>query len=455
MSYIFSLTAFKNPLLRKIYLKFAHFCALLVCALLALGISFPVHAALEITINQGSIAPTPIAIVLEPSEDAEAQAALARMQEVIESDFSNTGLFALIPASAFIQKPETLSSGLHYSEWRLIKADKILTLKVVERSFDKLRIEARLYDSIQEKMIEGRSFSADLKNWRRIAHKIADMTYQKVTGDPGYFDTQIVYVSYSQKGIKRQERIAIMDYDGANHFYLTDGKNLVMTPRFSPNRRYVTYLDYQNKKPRVFLYDRAKNKKILVGHFPGMTFAPRFSYDGKHLVLSFSQNGNTSLFEMDLETLKMKQLTSGPVIDTSPSYAPTGDRLVFNSDRTGRTQLYVLDLAKGEPERISFGEGSYRTPVWSPRGDWIAFTKMYQGEFYIGVIRPDGSGERLITKGYLVEAPSWSPNGHAILFTRDDRQGKPRLHAIDFTGFNERQISTPDNAIQGDWSMLR
>lgn len=427
-----------------------HFLTLLTLTLL----SGPASAELALSIQRGKIAPTPIALVPYSGDDT-AQQDLSEVTKVVVQDLKNTGLYHIISPEKFIQRGDSLAAGLHFSEWRLIKANKVVTLKHTLMENGDVRIEVRIHDSIRERQTHGRAIRSTPANLRRLAHKISDFIYEATTGDPGYFDTQITYVAYEEKQQQRRERLAIMDYDGYNQHYISDGANLVMTPRFSPDRRLITYLDYKDQKPRVYIYDRFKNTRKLVGNFPGMTFAPRFSPDGKRLVMSFSKNGNTSLFEMNLETKTMRRLTNDPVIDTSPSYAPDGTKIVFNSDRMGRTHLFVLDLNRGEPERISFGEGSYRTPVWSPRGDWIAFTKIFRGEFYIGVIRPDGTGERLITRGFLVESPCWSPNGHAILFTRDDRQGTPRLHAIDFTGYNERLINTPHNAVQGDWSMLR
>jgi tol-pal system beta propeller repeat protein TolB len=427
---------------------------LFLCCLTLL--SSRVQADLELNITSGHLAPIPIAITDIGTESSSTAELAARMTEVIKNDLTTSGLFRLIPKSGFLQKQETLNQGVHFSEWRLINADNLFTARIIESAWNTLKVEFRLFDTIRELQIEGQAFTGSDKDWRRIAHKIADAIYKRLTGDQGYFDTEIVYISRTEKGNKRTERLAVMDYDGANHHFLTQGDTLVLTPRFSPDRRYITYLDYATRRqPRVYIFDRQTKTKTLVGNFPGMTFAPRFSPDGSRLIMSFAQKGNTSLFEMDFKSLKIRRLTFDPVIDTSPCYSPDGTKIVFNSDRSGQTHLYVMDAQGGSAERISFGSGSYRTPVWSPRGDWIAYTKIFQGEFYIGVIRPDGSGERLITKGYLVEGPAWSSNGHSILFTRDDRQGRPRLNVIDFTGYNEREIPTPNQALQGDWSTLR
>jgi TolB protein len=308
---------------------------------------------------------------------------------------------------------------------------------------------------VTEKQMEGLAFLGTQEEWRRIAHKISDAIYKRVTGEEGYFDTKIVYVSQVGPSKKRVKRLAIMDQDGAGHRYLTSGQSIVLTPRFAPNLHQITYLDFQSGRPRVWIMNTGTQKKELVGNFPGMTFAPRFSPDGQNMVMSFAKDGNTSLYAFNLATREAKRLTSGPVIDTSPSYSPDGSQICFNSDRGGRTQIYVMDKDGGNAQRISFGDGSYRTPVWSPRGDLIAFTKITDGAFYIGVMKPDGSGERLLAKGWVVEDPCWSPNGRVLMFTRQDRSGgSSRVYTIDLTGNNERLVETPTDGAGASWSPL-
>lgn len=418
-------------------------------------------AALDIKITRGNINPIPLAIPSLEGESSYEKEMAIKIRDVIINDLKSSGLFRFIPESSYIQKIENLQTNPHYSEWRLIKADNLVAAKVIDASGGKIRVEFRVFDTIRELQLEGKAYVGLEKDWRRVAHKVADAIYKRLIGDDGYFDTQIAYVARTEKvdartkKISRTERLAIMDQDGENHRYLTDGKNLVMSPRFSADLRYIAFLDYAHNKPRVYIYNRETRHTTLVGNFAGMTFAPRFSPDGDRLAMSFSHKGNTSLFEMNLKTLKIKRLTFDPVIDTSPSYSPDGSKIIFTSDRSGQTQLYVMNANGGSAKRISFGSGSYRTPVWSPRDDLIVFTKIWKGQFYIGVMRTDGSGERLITKGYLVEGPCWSPNGRVVLYTRDDRRGSPHLYTIDIAGFNERKLPTPTTAIQGTWSNKR
>ena len=312
-----------------------------------------------------------------------------------------------------------------------------------------------MWDVASEQQLIGKSFTTTKSNWRRIAHVIADAIYERLTGDKGYFNTRVVYVSETGRATRRIKRLAMMDQDGENHRFLTDGRNLVLTPRFSPNMQKITYLEYVGNSPRVYMLDLDTNRRQVLGNFPGMTFAPVFSPDSSKVLLSYANHGSTNIYEMDIKTRKTRQITYGSgAISTSPSYSPDGSKIVFNSDRGGNQQLYVMNADGSDVQRISFGKGRYATPVWSPRGDYIAFTKMANGAFYIGVMYPDGSGERLLADGYLVEGPTWSPNGRVLMYFRQDRGSPVRLYSIDLTGYNERRIVTPAEASDPAWSPL-
>jgi TolB protein len=431
-----------------------YFCIL--CAIIATLLSLStLHAELEINVTRGTIEPMPIAIPNFASQSASDASLGDRMAEVITKDLESSGLFIPVNHGAFIQDSASLQQGPHFSEWRLIKADSVVVGKVEDTGQGNIRVDFRLYDVVREVQIAGKAITGPAQEWRRIAHKVSDAIYKRIIGDEGYFDTQIVYVAREIHNGERVERIAIMDQDGAKLHYITTGDSLVLSPQFSPDMRFLTYIDFRNnKQAKVYLLNLDTQQRLLMGNFPGLTFAPSFSPDGRKLALSFAKGGMTSLYAFDLSSHLIHQLTNEPVIDTSPSYSPDGSRIVFNSDRGGQTQLYVMNADGSNVVRISFGSGSYRTPVWSPRGDLIVFTKMLGGVFYIGVMRPDGSGERLITSGYMVESPCWCPNGRVILFTREARKGDPRLYTIDITGYNEREIPTPTSAAHGSWSPL-
>ena len=314
-----------------------------------------------------------------------------------------------------------------------------------------------MWDVFAQQQLVGLAFQTTPDNWRRISHIIADAIYKRLTGEEGYFDTRIVYVAESGPMNRRTKRLAIMDQDGENHAYLTDGRVLVLTPRFSPTAHQITYLAYYNNKPRVYLFDVDSGRQEILGDFPGMTFAPRFSPDGNKVIMSLAKDGNSDIYTMDLRSRTSRRLTADASIETAPSFSPDGQRITFESDRSGGQQIYVMGADGSGAQRISFGDGRYGSPVWSPRGDLIAFTKMLGGKFYIGVMRPDGSGERLLTQGYLVDGATWAPNGRVVIFYRESPSGNelnPRLYSIDITGRNERQVQTPGHSSDPAWSPL-
>ena len=425
-------------------------------------------ALVEVDITRGNLNPLPIAVsplyIESGSKDLKEGDKVIknvgeRISEIVEVNFRRSGLFNPLKKDSFVQKPEIAHVKPRFEDWRLIKAQALVTGKVTFLD-DKLRVEFRLWDVVAAKEMIALAFSTTPGNWRRVAHIISDKIYQRLTGEEGYFDTRIIYVSETGKKTQRYKKLAIMDQDGANVKYLTLGNELVLTPRFSPKNQLVTYLSYFRNLPRVYLLDIETGVQEVVGDFPGMTFAPRFSPDGKKIIMSFAKDGNSDIYTMDMTTRVVEKITDHTSIDTSPSYSPDGKYICFNSDRSGLQQIYVMRSDGSNVKRITFGKGLYGTPVWSPRGDLIAFTKVHKSRFYIGVMRPDGSGERLLTENFYQEAPSWSPNGRVLIFyreTKSDSEGKgfsAKLWSIDLTGYNERLIETETDGSDPSWSSL-
>ena len=424
------------------------------------------NALIKVDITRGNLDPLPIAVsplhvekTSENLENLDTKKLGLNISSIIEKNFKSTGLFNPLKREAFVQKPDIAHLKPRFEDWRLIKAQALVTGKLSVIN-NKLKVEFRLWDLTASKEMIALSFTTTPSNWRRVAHIISDKIYERLTGEEGYFDTRIIYVAESGPKNQRVKKLAIMDQDGAKTKYLTLGNELVLTPRFNPSNQMVTYLSYFRNLPRVYLLDIETGKQEVVGNFPGMTFAPRFSPDGKKIIMSFAKDGNSEIYTMDLENRIVEKITNHPSIDTSPSYSPDGKFISFNSDRSGYQQIYVMKSDGSNVKRISFGKGIYGTPVWSPRGDLIAFTKLHKGKFYIGVMRTDGSGERLLTENFYQEAPSWSPNGRVLIFyreTKTDSKGKgfsAKLWSIDLTGYNERQVPTPTDGSDPSWSSL-
>lgn len=419
----------------------------------------PAHAVLKIDITRGTVEPLPIAVTPFNGSRQDENDYGQRIADVITADLERTGLFRTIDRGAYIEDPKAIQLTPRFADWRVIGSDALVTGQVRMLPDGRLRAEFRLWDTALESQEIGKAIATQPDNWRRVAHLIADAIYERLTGERGYFDTRIVYVAESgPKGPKRVHRLAIMDQDGANHRYLTYGEDQVLTPRFSPSRQEITYMAFRNNQARVYILDLETQQQELLSNLGDMNFAPRFSPNGQQIVMSMSKRGNSDVYVMDLRSRNLKRLTDNPSIDTSPSFAPDGTQIVFNSDRGGSSQLYVMDKNGGNVRRISFGEGRYYTPVWSPRGDLIAFTKQLKGTFYIGVIRPDGSGERLLADSFHNEGPTWAPNGRVLMFYRTEptdsrgRGGRSFIYSVDLTGRNERKVLTPGEASDPAWS---
>ncbi len=429
----------------------------------------PAYAELKIDITRGTVEPLPIAITPFSGQRPEEAEFGRNISGVIAADLERSGLFRPIDPRAFIEATDAMDSLPRFGDWRVIDAQALVQGRTEMVADGRLRVEFRLWDVFAEQQMVGLAYFTVPDNWRRVAHIIADAIYKRLTGEDGYFDTRIVYIAQqSANGACRAttplnpfgKRLAIMDQDGENHRFLTDGSSLVLTPRFSPTLQEITYMSYHSQVPRVYIYNIDTGHQEVVGDFPGMSFAPRFAPNGKSVVMSVAESGNSDIYTLDLATRKIRRLTQHSGIDTSPSYSPDGRFLAFTSDRGGSQQIYVMDNSGRNARRISFGKGLYSTPVWSPRGDLIAFTKQTGGRFFIGVMRPDGSGERLLAEDFKIEAPTWAPNGRVLMFFRKGRTnadgtgGRTRLFTIDLTGYNERELITLCDASDPAWSPL-
>ena len=309
---------------------------------------------------------------------------------------------------------------------------------------------------VSPQQLTGQQYFTAPDNWRRIAHIISDAIYERLTGEKGYFDSRVVFVDESGPKDHRVKRLAIMDQDGANVRYLTRGDDLVLTPRFSPTTQEITYMSFGQREPRVFLLNIETGQREIVGNFPGMSFSPRFSPDGQRVIMSLQQGGNSNIYVLDLRSKQMTRLTDTPAIDTAPSYSPDGARICFEI-RPRRPAADLRDGARaaGRRSASASAKARYSTPVWSPRGDSIAFTKQGGGRFAIGIMKPDGSGERILTEGFHNEGPTFAPNGRVVMFFRDPGgNAGPSLYTVDITGRNEQKVPTPGFASDPAWSPL-
>ena len=434
----------------------------LVSGMASLGVlaGGPIRHALaqapkRIIVPEGDFAPLPIALPNFVAGTPSGGEGGVGVTQVITNNLKRSGLFAPIDQAAYIEKVVNIDAPPQFQNWKTVNAQALVTGRMTRQPDGRLKAEFRLWDVNTAQQLAGQQYSTSPEYWRRIAHIVSDQIYERLTGEKGYFDSRVVFVDETGTKERRVKRLALMDQDGANVRYLTRGSDLVLTPRFSPSTQEITYMEFGQGDPRVYLLNIETGQREIVGNFPGMSFSPRFSPDGQRVIMSLQQGGNSNLFVMDLRSKSTMRLTDTPAIDTSPSYAPDGTRLCFESDRGGKPQIYVMPAAGGPAQRISFGEGSYSTPVWSPRGDYIAFTKQGSGQFSIGIMKPDGSGERILTSGFHNEGPTFAPNGRVLMFFRDPGGNSgPALYTIDMTGRNELRVATPSFASDPAWSPL-
>lgn len=428
--------------LQTLFLTFA--AAVLVAGFAASA----ARAEIEVNVNRGDIQPLPIAVPAFGGGQVGADIA-----SVIAANLQRSGLFRPLDPAGFIEKDLTAAVQPRFADWKQINAQALVNGQARMQD-GHLVVDFRLWDVFSEQQLLGLQFTSSPENWRRVAHKISDQIYERLTGEKGYFDTRVVFVAESGGRAARKKVLAIMDQDGANPSYLTDGSYIVMTPRFSSSSQQITYMALRADGSTIYLFNLETGRRESLGNFKGMVFAPRFAPDGGRVAFSVERGGNSDIFVMDLRNRAATRLTADPAIDTSPSFSPDGTRIVFNSDRSGAPQLYVMGADGSNPRRISFGQGRYTTPVWSPTGEFIAFTKQTGGEFHIGVMRADGSDERILTSSYLDEGPTWAPNGRVLMFTRESPGGIPKLWSVDVTGRIQQPVPYPQGGSDPAWSPL-
>lgn len=435
-------------MLKKI-LSFFMLCALVV---------LPARAELKVDIIAGATEPIPVAVQkFETLGNVSAKDA-AMIRSVVEADLKSTGLFRIVSHDAF---PEYVKMGAlpNFKSWMAIKTQVLVQAKLSASDDGKYKLEFYVWDINGQEQIEAQSLIASKKSARRLAHIMADAIYERLTGEIGYFDTQIVFIAETGPVHNRTKRMAIMDQDGFGMRYLSDKKTFVMSPHFSPNVQTIVFLSFYDDDPMVWTLDLDTGEQRRLGQFGGMNFAPRFSPDGTKVALSLVKNGITHIYEYDMETKTLRQLTFGNSLNTSPSYSPDGKKLAFNSDRSGSQQIHVLDLETGTESRLTYGAGRYATPAWSPDGQFIAFTKMADDTFYIGIMDPRGRNEKILAGGWYMEAPSWAPGSRRLVYYETEKalDGIERIshiRSVDITGRNVYDIELPDdiNGVEPIWS---
>lgn len=385
------------------------------------------------------------------AEGGNTEALGRNVARVVFNDLRNNGLFKPVGPDQLPDVAFPQVAAPTFDTWRGRSAEMLVQGFVKANDDGRLTVGCYLYDVALGSELARQGYVVKPEEWRRAAHKCADMVYSRLSGESPFFDSKIAYIAETGPKDRRRKQLAIMDSDGANHRFITNGQATALTPRYSPDYSRIVYLSYLNGAPRIYVYNVGTGQQTLVTQSTNPTFAPRWSPDGKWILYSMAISGNTDIYRVPSTGGQSTRLTDSPGIDVGGSYSPDGSKIVFESDRSGSQQLYVMDADGSNQKRISFFGGRAATPEWSPRGDQIAFTHI-GGNFRIAVTDPYGKGMRFLTDSWQDEAPTWSPNGRIVQFFRTERgSGKTGIWQVDLTGRNERKLNTPVDGSDPAW----
>ncbi|MBA4086284.1 MAG: Tol-Pal system beta propeller repeat protein TolB [Novosphingobium sp.] len=391
------------------------------------------------------------ASVATAAEGGNTEALGRNVARVVYNDLRNNGLFKPVGPDQLPEVAFPQVAAPTFDTWRGRSAEMLVQGFVKANDDGRLTVGCYLYDVALGSELARQGYVVKPEEWRRAAHKCADMVYSRLSGESPFFDSKIAYIAETGPKDRRRKQLAIMDSDGANHRFITNGQATALTPRYSPDYSRIVYLSYLNGAPRIYVYNVGTGQQTLVTSSTNPTFAPRWSPDGKWILYSMAIAGNTDIYRVPATGGQSTRLTDSPGIDVGGSYSPDGSKIVFESDRSGSQQLYVMDADGSNQKRISFFGGRAATPEWSPRGDQIAFTHI-GGNFRIAVTDPYGKGMRFLTDSWQDEAPTWSPNGRIVQFFRTERgSGKTGIWQVDLTGRNERKLNTPVDGSDPAW----
>ncbi len=328
----------------------------------------------------------------------------------------------------FIQvlDPEQYGGGQE-ADWQRLGVDYV-ALGRYEKNKSGLLLEARIFDVAENKMLFGRRYTGSPNQKNDMVLRFCDMVIEEFTGDPGISRSRVAYVSDATG----RKEVYITDVLGLHTRQVTRHKHLTVSPRFSPDGKFLAYSSYHSGNQNLYITDLAQSKITrAISRRRGMNLAPAWSPDGKTMAVTLSKDGSPDLYLIDLQGRILERLTKKTGINVSPSWSPDGKSFAFVSDRSGKPQIYIMDIQSKRVQRLTFAGSENTEPNWSPKGDLIAYTGRENGTYHIFTIDPVGrSAPQQITSGYgEFESPSWSPDGKQIMFTRR-RGAKQEICAV-------------------------
>ena len=387
--------------------------SLLVILFLFSLISSSAHALLEIEITQGVESALPIAIT-PVAGDAPVEATL--LESVVFSDLHRSGFFSIVDKKKYPQQSVKLDQ-VEYEQWRNNGMEALLVMNLNEAGDDNVRVQFELYDLVRKNRALGHSVTTGKKQLRRVAHKISDLVFEKLTGIKGAFSTRIAYISEVSAKDKKKFQLQIADADGFNPRTVFTSSKQLMSPSWAPDGRRVAYVSFENERTEIFVQDITTGARSKLSSEPGINSAPAWSPDGSYLALTLSSGGDPEIYVMEVETRKLRKLTDHYGIDTEPAWSPDGRFIFFTSNRSGSPQIYQVPFGGGKPKRLTF-EGNYNAaPAVSSDGKYIAMVHNRGNGYSIAVLDLKNNLFSLLTDGVLDEAPSFAPNGSMIIYS--------------------------------------
>ncbi len=405
--------------------------SLIACAALVL-LQTPAHAELTIEITGAGANRIPLAIADFGGEPGTSRA----LTSVVRGDLERSGLFKMVDTSGTVL---TEASSPVYDEWKAKGADALAAGSIGVSGDGRQEARFRLYDVNKQGVLGGAAFVTSTPMLRAAGHRIADVIYEKLIGQPGIFSTRIAYVVKSSSS---RYELHIADADGQNAQAALISKEPIISPSWSPDGGRLAYVSFENKKPVIYVHSLATGKRIVVANFKGSNSAPGWSPDGQKLAVVLSKEGGSQIFVGNADGSGVRRLASSGSIDTEPNFAPNGQSVYFTSDRGGSPQIYRIGVNGGDVQRVSF-EGSYNvTPRLSPDGKSMAFISRRDGGFRLAVMDLASKQVQVLTDSHKDESPSFAPNGRMILIATE-MGGRGVLSAVSIDGRIKQRLFVP------------
>ncbi len=370
---------------------------------------------------------------------------LIRMAEIIRKDLDFSPFYENIDLDSLYMRTYELDI-MTLLGWSQLGAEYVVK---GEGSFsrDEVTFRYKLYSAKSGLVFARGKFRSQVRDYRRLAHTVANDLILYLTGDKGIFDTRVCFIS-KRTGNKE---LFLCDYDGANIYQLTNNGSINLSPAFDPESRKILFTSYMFDEPQLFQYDVITGDVDQIAAYPGINSAPRVSPDGKYIVAALSRDGNAELYLLNRNGKIKRRLTYTKSIESSPCWSPTGKEIAFTSDRTGSPQIYVMDVDGVNVRRLTY-QGSYNdSPDWSPEGDKLVYLGRVNGKFNICTIDITGMNFKVLTDRGNNENPHWSPDGNHIIFS-STRTGSKEIYIMDRFGFEEKRLTTGGGNSNPTWS---